>query len=274
MSTDAEKIYFKKIKRFKRLSQEDEYELAMRAKAGDSEAVESLVKANLLFVVWIAKKYRRNEVDFCEIINAGNIGLLNAARSYDPERGCKFISYAVQGIRRSIIVFLTNATVIYEVPEAFRRLAWSVKKLQDNYYAHNGHYPDEDVLMKEFCLSEKEFMIINELFFAKNISLDEPLVTKENVLRNEIISKPDQESTDCLAVVKSELDAFERALSSLSYKSRRVIECSYGLKGELKRSTATIARNLGISMGKVIKLRKSAIEQMRKKLQVDGLNGY
>lgn len=143
----AADLYMQEIDRTRPLSPKDEHECALKAREGDEEAIHLLVKSNLRFVVSIAKMYTNDVVMLQELIQAGNIGLLTAARNFDPYRGFKFISYAVFHIRNEIIKELTNNSRMVRIPSNKVQLISKAKKGQSELYSQLGREATEEELV-------------------------------------------------------------------------------------------------------------------------------
>lgn len=155
--TDNTNRYFNEIEKIKMLSPDDEFEIAMRAKEGDREAIDMLVRANLRFVVSVAKQYLNQQTSLDDLICQGNIGLIYAAETFDPTRGFKFISYAVWHIRKEILHYLTVGTRTVRVPQNVITTLSRMKKIDESILQIEGRPATVEELQSELAKEGKIF---------------------------------------------------------------------------------------------------------------------
>jgi RNA polymerase primary sigma factor len=255
--------YFNDISKVELLLPEEEVELARRIKQGDQIALERLVKANLRFVVSVAKQYHHSKVPLNDLINEGNLGLIKAAKMYDETKGFKFISYAVWWIRQSIMDALNNTSRIVRIP---------ANKIGELSKISQASSLMEQKFEREPTIEEvAEFMGINvddiksaNTASIRQSSLDAPFEEDEGNSLLDVISNPDADAADTLLTDKDSLRIeLERLLSVLSEREREVIKQAFGLGYEYTLSLEDIADNLGLTRERVRQIKESALRKLR-----------
>ncbi|MDO1445161.1 RNA polymerase sigma factor RpoD/SigA [Rhodocytophaga aerolata] len=255
--------YFNDISKVELLLPEEEVELARRIKQGDQIALERLVKANLRFVVSVAKQYHHSKVPLNDLINEGNLGLIKAAKMYDETKGFKFISYAVWWIRQSIMDALNNTSRIVRIP---------ANKIGELSKISQASSHMEQRFEREPTIEEvAEFMGINvddiksaNTASIRQSSLDAPFEEDEGNSLLDVISNPDADAADSLLTDRDSLRIeLERLLSVLSEREREVIKQAFGLGYEYTLSLEDIADNLGLTRERVRQIKESALRKLR-----------
>jgi len=233
-------------------------ELARKAKQGDQKAKDELITSNLRFVVTCAKKYVNQGVPLIDLINAGNYGLCLAINNYDPDRGYKFISFAVWYIRRELLreIYNTGRTIRY--PITYISTITKVKKAYEAFVAKYNKEPTEEEIIKIANISQKQYdsAIMNKSYCQ---SIDTPLSEDGSTTLGDVI--PDN---------NSEVDSFtketiSKALKCLNDREYKVITEFYGLDGVLERPIKEIAKELNLGEERVRQLRKGAIKKLDKR---------
>jgi RNA polymerase primary sigma factor len=248
------------------LSREEEYETAVQARAGDSAAIERLVRSNLRFVALVAFKYEKNGVPLADLIAAGNAALFHSVKSFNPERGIRFLSYSIHSVRQAMRAVIQKEAYPYDVPAELSFLAARIREAEWNFQARFGRSPDEDELINETNSNLKDIKIARGLS-KKHIPFDLPLRGSDELTFADTYVALDQVHTDRRAVLISEYVALMRALESFSSKNQQIIELSFGLHGKTVRPIADIARITGLSEGRVVKLRAAILEKMKALMQ-------
>src|SRR3989304_8276201 len=152
----AMRLYLKEISRIPLLTVDEERALGYRAQCGDKEALQKLIESNLRFVIKIAKKYRKSGLPFLDLINEGNIGLIEAARRFDPERKVRFTSYAVWWIRQAILHYLSQASHVYRISPKTANILCRVATTLSRKRSELNEIPSREVLAQEIGVSLKE----------------------------------------------------------------------------------------------------------------------
>lgn len=251
--------YFKDISKFKICSGEEQIELAKQAKAGNERAREKLINTNLRFVVTCAKHFTGQGVPLMDLINAGNMGLVLAIDNYDPDRGNKFISFAVWYIRREIIkeIYNTGRTIRY--PITYISKITKVKRAYEEFLTKYQREPTEEELINLTNLTQKQYdsVVINKSYCQ---SLDTPVGDDEKATLEDLLVINDNNITDNF--VK---DSVSKALKILNPREYKVITEFYGLDGQLERPIKDIAKEMGLGDERVRQLRKTAVKKLEKR---------
>ena len=257
-NSDILKMFFKDINGYEIPSGEEQMELARKAKQGDQKAKDELITSNLRFVVTCAKKYVNQGVPLIDLINAGNYGLCLAINNYDPDRGYKFISFAVWYIRRELLreIYNTGRTIRY--PITYISTITKVKKAYEAFVTKYNKEPTEEEIIKIANISQKQYdsAIMNKSYCQ---SIDTPLSEDGSTTLGDVI--PDN---------NSEVDSFtketiSKALKCLNDREYKVITEFYGLDGVLERPIKEIAKELNLGEERVRQLRKGAIKKLDKR---------
>jgi RNA polymerase primary sigma factor len=260
-------LYLNEIRRYPLLSRDDEVELARRARAGDMQAQEKLVRSNLRFVVSIAKKYVGNGVPLEDLINDGNLGLVKAAERFDPERGFKFISYAVWWIRQSILVSVSENSRMIRMPMNRVGLAQKASKLSRQLEQDLGRDPDAEELAKELGVTREEIEEVTT-FSQATLSLDQPVHDEgnETTFVDQIVDDRNA-SPDKGAYADSLKRDMERALEALTDRERTILVRYYGLNGVKARTLEDIGKEMGYTRERIRQIKEQAIDKLRSRPQ-------
>ena len=259
---DAFARYLAEIREHPLLDGEEEAELARRARAGDEQALELLVNANLRFVVTVARRYAGHGVPLDELVNEGNVGLIHAARRFDASRGVRFVSYAVWWIRRAVLAALSRDARIVHVPsgrlDEARRMAAAGRRLSQRM--GRGARPHE--VAAELGVSASAVHQALALR-SPDVSLDAPAEATEGAPLLELI--PDGSGADASDRVDGEalLDLLRYGLLRLPERDAEVVRRYYGLDGTEPETLSEIAATLGVSRERVGSIRDSALARLR-----------
>ena len=253
--------YLQEIGKEDMISAEEEAELAQRIRKGDQKALERLTKANLRFVVSVAKQYQNQGMSLPDLINEGNLGLLKAAERFDETRGFKFISYAVWWIRQAILQAISEQSRIVRLPlnqvGSFNKINREISKFEQL----NERRPSLDEIAEHVDLpTEKidEAMSIS----GHHVSVDAPFAEGEDNSLLDVMVNEDIPSTDKDLVMESLKSEIRNALSILSERERKVIEDSYGINGQ-ELTLEEIGVKYGLSRERVRQIKEKAIRKLR-----------
>ncbi len=255
--------YLQDIGKVNLLTVEEEVELAQRIRRGDDEALEKLTKANLRFVVSVAKQYQHQGLSLPDLINEGNLGLIKAAKKFDETRGFKFISYAVWWIRQSILQALAEQSRIVRLPLNQVGAVNKIYKYLSEFQQINFREPTENEISEELDISQKK---INQVLKAsgKHMSMDAPLTNEEdsNSLID-IMENDGVEPTDYSLNRESLIKEIERALATLPEREAIIIKHFFGVNDE-ELSLREIGDLLGLTRERVRQLKERALRKLRK----------
>src|SRR6056297_3255063 len=221
--------YLHEIGKVELLSADKEVELAKRIKKGDSEALDTLVKANLRFVVSVSKQYQNQGLSLPDLINEGNLGLIKAAERFDETRGFKFISYAVWWIRQSILQALAEQARIVRLPlnkiGSINKINKAFNKLEQKYQRE----PTSDEVAR--LMESKPDLIEDALNYSNiHVSMDAPLRDEEANDLYDVMLNEDSPSPDSELMNSSLRQEIERSLSTLGDREAEILRCYFGLK--------------------------------------------
>ena len=253
--------YLQEIGKEEMISAEEEVELAQRIRHGDQKALERLTKANLRFVVSVAKQYQNQGITLPDLINEGNLGLLKAAERFDETRGFKFISYAVWWIRQSILQAISEQSRIVRLPlnqvGSVNKIAHEINRFEQEF----ERKPSLDEIAEKIDLPEEkidEAMNIN----GHHISVDAPFVEGEDNSLLDVMANENSPMADSALVEESLRAEIQNALNILNERERNVIEASYGInRPEL--TLEEIGAKFGLTRERVRQIKEKAIRKLR-----------
>ncbi|MBQ3354674.1 MAG: RNA polymerase sigma factor RpoD/SigA [Bacteroidales bacterium] len=254
--------YLQDIAKESLITPEEEVELAQRIKEGDQRALDRLVKANLRFVVSVAKQYQNQGLSLQDLINEGNLGLIKAAQRFDETRGFKFISYAVWWIRQSILQAVAEQARIIRLPlnqvGAVSKLKKTAAMLEQEYQRK----PSTAELAKELDIPEAKVQSLMGMNM-RQISTDAPLDDEDEGSFLDVYVDQDSAATDEAVENESDNNAIKHALSMLSDKERQVINMYYGIGTSREYSLDEIALTMGISRERTRQIRDRVLKRLK-----------
>ena len=254
-------IFFKEVSKLPMIDINKEIELSRRIKEGDEEAVNELVKANLRFVISVAKQYQNKGLPLVDLIQEGMLGLCQAARKYDESRGFRFISYAVWWIRQAITRAISDQCRTVRVPMSQVICMSKINKVSDKFEQENGRKPSaEEIELKTNLDASKINLTLSSVNRA--MSLDMPFKDENAGCLLDIIPNNNAEDADNSSVQESTSKEIEEVLSNLSYRERDVIRMSFGL-GMSPMQNEEIANRLGIGCERVRQIQHEALENIK-----------
>jgi RNA polymerase primary sigma factor len=254
--------YLRDVSRHELITPEEEIELGRRAREGDEEAVQKLVRANLRFVISVAKKYQNRGVSLIDLIQEGNVGLVTAARKFDPSQGVKFISYAVWWIRQAILSSLANQGRAVRVPLNRASDLARIFRERERLKQELGRDPTTEEVAAATNLTPEVVESLQTLNAAE-IRLDAPIGdSDDSQLVERFIT---EEAYEPAEVVEERLMAeqIERALETLSPRDARVLRLYFGLEGGREHTLEEIGNLLGVTRERVRQLRDRALKRLR-----------
>ena len=256
-------IYFKDVSKLSMITPEKEVELTKRIKLGDKAAANELVTANLRFVISVAKQYQNKGLDLVDLIQEGNIGMLEAAYKFDETRGYRFISYAVWWIRQSIMRAISEQCRTVRVPMSQIVNMSKINKMSEKFEQKNGRVPSMEEIEEETNLNRKKINMSLASTY-RSVSLESPLRDEDVSCLLDILPNDNSESTDTTALKSDLILEIERILSKLSYREQDVLRMSFGI-GVQAMSNDEIANRFGIGGERIRQIQHSAINHIRNK---------
>lgn len=254
--------YLSEISREPRITVEEEVELGRRAKNGDEAAVERLVRANLRFVVSVAKQYQGQGISLIDLINEGNLGLIQAAHRFDDTRGFKFISYAVWWIRQSILLAITEKSRLIRLPQNQMSSIQKILRFYNQYMQDYERPPSIEEICEQMQVTEERVRLALQLQ-NKPLSIDAPLTEDEARTLSERLRSDKGSSADGPLLKEAERWKVERMLNLLPPLECSVIEYYLGFKGQ-GISLEEIGNRIGLSRERVRQIKVKAIMILRR----------
>jgi RNA polymerase primary sigma factor len=257
--------YFNDIAKVELLTPAEEAELARRIKLGDQVALERLVKANLRFVVSVAKQYHHSKVPLNDLINEGNVGLIKAAKMFDETKGFKFISYAVWWIRQSIMDSLDKHSRIVRVPA---NKVGELSKISQAASAMEQKFEREPTNeeLADFLGVQVEDIKSTNIASIRQSSLDAPLGEEDSGSLLDVMENPEELPTDAALSGRESLSIeLQRILSTLTEKEKEVICRLFGVGYEYNQTIEDIAENMGVSHERIRQIKEGALRKLRAK---------
>ena len=254
--------YLSEISREPRITVEEEVELGRRAKNGDEAAVERLVRANLRFVVSVAKQYQGQGISLIDLINEGNLGLIQAAHRFDDTRGFKFISYAVWWIRQSILLAITEKSRLIRLPQNQMSSIQKILRFYNQYMQDYERPPSIEEICEQMQVTEERVRLALQLQ-NKPLSIDAPLTEDEARTLSERLRSDKGSSADGPLLKEAERWKVERMLNLLPPLERSVIEYYLGFKGQ-SISLEEIGNRIGLSRERLRQIKVKAIMILRR----------
>jgi len=270
-STDNLRLYLREISKIPPLTFEDEIALGTLALQGDEEARRKLVEANLRFVVTYAKKYRNMNVNFMDLINAGNLGLLEAARRYRPDKGLRFITYAVWWIRQAIFSSLSSQSRAFSVPQRVANVLRRIEKSQQRLTSELSREPSQAELASSLHMTDQE---MNELMNldSREISLTQSSSDDEGSDR--VIDIPHVDPAESQLMRESMIEQVSDVLQELDPKERQVLTLRFGLDGNEPKTLQEVGEQLAISRERVRQIETKAKQKLRQNQKLRSLSAH
>lgn len=244
------------------LTPEEEIELAKEVKRGDEIALEKLTKANLRFVVSVAKQYQNQGLSLNDLINEGNIGLIKAAKRFDVTRGFKFISYAVWWIRQSILQALAEQSRVVRLPLNKIGTLSKIGKIFSDLEQEFEREPSSEEIADQLDISAYEVSSTLQMS-GRHISVDEPLHDSENNTLIDIIENDQQEPPDQELLTESLRIEINRALQTLTAREAEVVRLYFGLETDHPLTLEEIGERFNLTRERVRQIKEKAIRRLR-----------
>lgn len=265
--------YLQDISKVELLTPEQEIELAIRIKKGDQQAMEILTKANLRFVVSVAKQYQNQGLSLGDLINEGNVGLIKAAKRFDETRGFKFISYAVWWIRQSILQALAEQSRIVRLPLNRIGALSRIGKAYSNLKQEFEREPSPEELATELEMDIEEISDTMRLS-GKQVSMDAPFINGEENSLLDIIENDQQPAPDNQLINESLKVEIRDALSSLPEREAEVLRLYFGLDVDFAMTLEEIGEKFNLTRERVRQIKEKAIRRLRHTSKSKNLKSY
>ena len=264
--------YLQEIGHEELISIEEEVELAQRIKKGDKEALERLTKANLRFVVSVAKQYQNQGLSLPDLINEGNLGLIKAAEKFDETRGFKFISYAVWWIRQSILQAIAEQSRIVRLPLNQVGSVNRINRILNKFEQENERRPSVDEIADKVDLPEDKIVDAMKAP-SKHISVDAPFIEGEDNSILDVLPNADSPMADNELVMESLRAEISSALNVLNERERNIIEAFFGIN-QPEMTLEEIGDKYGLTRERVRQIKEKAIRRLRHNTKNKMLKSY
>ena len=264
--------YLQEIGREDLITVEEEVELAQAIKKGDRKALEKLTRANLRFVVSVAKQYQNQGLSLPDLINEGNLGLIKAAEKFDETRGFKFISYAVWWIRQSILQALAEQSRIVRLPLNQVGSLNKIGKVLSRFEQENERRPSTEELAEELDIPVEKITDTLKVS-GRHVSVDAPFVEGEDNSLLDVLVNEDTPNTDGTLMYESLSREIDRALATLTERESDIIKMFFGI-GCQEVTLEEIGDKFGLTRERVSQIKEKAIRRLRQGTRSKLLKSY
>ncbi len=271
--SESLKKYLKEISRLSRVTPAEERELGARIQKGDGVALRRLVEANLRFVVSYAKRYRGCGLSFLDLINEGNLGLIEAAKRFDPGKNVKFITYAVWWVRQAIIHALSDQSGAFRLPQKQANLLYRIGKAQSNLRSELKRTPTTEEIATKMEVSIQD--VTNLLQVSdENISLSAVIDEEHDFHLSDKLEQKIIPSAEFILIKNSLRRALRTALDELDEKEERVVRLRFGIDGAEPKTLKEIGEMMSLSRERIRQIEAQALDKLNRSQKCQQLRGY
>jgi RNA polymerase primary sigma factor len=270
---DTLRMYLREISKFPQLTAEEEQELGRRVRAGDESAFRKLIESNLRFVVAMAKKYSRSGYPLHELINEGNMGLIEAASRFDPDRGVRFITYASWWIRQAILAAIAHHGQVFSLPPKLKHELYRFETKVANLTQELGHRPTVEEISKGLDMKEED---VRGMMGGTptEVSLSAPVGEDQDIRLEDLIGDDSITPVDDALIAQSFHEQLDGLLGQLDEKERLIIDRRFGLGDKEPQTLAEIGADLHLSRERIRQLEERALNKLRRSRRARQLLGY
>ncbi len=265
------KLYLNQISKFKPLSQEEEQVLGRLILEGDKSALRKLIEANLKFVVSYVKKYRGMGLSLLDLINEGNLGLIEAARRYDPEKNVKFISYAVWWIRQAVFHALTRNSRIYHIPQKLSDQVSEMKRVRAKMKKDLGRNPRREEIAERMQITVEDVEDL-EILGSRDVSLSDKYFG-EDIEFGDKLEDSMSPSVEYRIIKNSVEEQIRAILQKLDEKEKLVLKLRFGLDDDRPRTLQEIGDQLHLTRERIRQIEKKAMRKLAQSGTMQQLRG-
>jgi RNA polymerase primary sigma factor len=269
----AMRLYLKEVSKIPLLTVEEEKELGRRIQKGDRDALQKLTEANLRFVIKIAKKYRNSGIPLLDLINQGNLGLMEAARRFDPDRNVRFTSYAVWWIRQSILQYSSQASYAFRISPRAANILYRVGTALSKKRNETSGSPSREVLAAEIGVSLNE-LNTSLAATAGTFSLDHPIDDAGDMFLGDRLEQTLIPSAEETVTNHNLAYSVEKSLELLSPMESRVLRLRFGLDDDEPMTLKEIGDMVNLSRERIRQIEAQALQKLRKSSDADSLATY
>jgi RNA polymerase primary sigma factor len=266
-------VYLREIAKHKSLSAKEEAVLAVKIRKNDRRALETLIKANLRFVVSVARNYQNQGLPLSDLINEGNLGLIRAATRFDEKKNFKFISYAVWWIRQAILQGLAEQSRIVKVPLNRVGTIHKIGKARSKLEQILQRAPNTQEVARELGISEEDVQYSVKIGNS-HASLDAPVMHDNDARLLDLIVDDDQEKPDESIMDNSLRDAIDQTLSLLTKRERDVLKMYYGIGEDTAYTLEEIGAQVNITRERVRQIKERALAKLKQSKRCERLRAF
>ncbi len=265
------KLYLNQISKFRPLTQEEEKEVGYLIQKGDKAALSKMIEANLKFVVSYVKKYRGMGLGLLDLINEGNLGLIEAARRYDPEKNVKFISYAVWWIRQAVFHALTRNSRIYHIPQKLSDQVSEMKRVKSALKKELGRSPNREEIAKRMKIVVVDVEDL-EILGSRDVSLSDRYFD-EDIEFGDKLEDSMSPSVEYRIIKNSVQTQIREILQKLDEKEKLVLKLRFGLDDDQPHTLQEIGDRLHLTRERIRQIEKKAMRKLAQSGTMQGLRG-
>ena len=267
------KLYFQQIAKFSQLTPDQEKELGRRIQNGDKDALKKMIESNLRFVVSYVKRYQGMGLGLLDLINEGNLGLIEAAKRFDPNRNVKFISYAVWWIRQAVIHALSQYSRIYNIPQKLSDQISEMNKVRSRLKKELGHEPTREEISKQMKVTQEEIEDL-ELMGRQNISLSDKYFDNDVTEIGDRIKDNLSPSVEYEMIKGSIENQIREIIKGLDEKEALVLKLRFGLADDKTHTLQEIGDKLNLTRERIRQIEKKAMRKLARSSKLKQLRGY
>lgn len=272
VTDDSLGAYLKKISNIPVLSREEEGALARRIQQGDTEAEHDLVRHNLRYVVSVANRYKGSGLPLLDLINEGNIGLIQAARRFDPERGVKFITYAVWWIRQAIMHTLADQSSTVRLPVKQAGILYKIAENFSKLQKKHSREPTNDELAEALGLPIEELEALLRVY-RTHLSLDAPVGEYEDTSHLDLLEATGMPSVEEQILQRALASEVNSLLESLPPRERKVLRMRFGIDGK-PQTLEEVGKQLNLSRERIRQIEKKAKDRLKTRARLKAVRDY
>jgi len=267
------KLYFQQIAKISQLTADQEKELGRRIQNGDKDALKKMIESNLRFVVSYVKRYKGMGLGLLDLINEGNLGLIEAAKRFDPDRNVKFISYAVWWIRQAVIHALSQYSRIYNIPQKLSDQISEMKRVRSRLKKDLGQEPTREEIARQMKVTQEEIEDL-ELLGRHNVSLSDKYFDDDSTEIGDKIKDTLSPSVEYEIIKGSIENQIREILKGLDEKEAFVLKLRFGLADDKTHTLQEIGDKLNLTRERIRQIEKKAMRKLARSHKLKQLRGY